>query len=377
MSASSGPKVIADSSLVFAYDMQNSHKSWSGKSTTNVIADAGKNCSIEYSGTSYPFVSQNITTQVQAAWAAGKTKVSMSFEGKRDYSVGGTGGGNDGYPSMYIYFSDWSWASSHGITTYDWSYNHWDNATLPDPTGKSVYFAIYHMNSGNPGKSYARNFQIEFESGASYATPFVNGTRSNTQSILDWTGNNTITATSLTYNSDGSFSFDGSSNYLTISSFVNKPIAAITVEAWIKPTKPTLTGTIRGGAISSTNSMYLGIIDSVDGGATHAMHWANQTSVNRLYNWNGNIPNNAWSHLVGTYDGATTRAYLNGVQIWSAAQTGTIPDATYVIGTYGGALQDGVHNFNGILPSGRIYNRALTADEVKQNFNALRGRYGI
>jgi hypothetical protein len=216
---------------------------------------------------------------------------------------------------------------------------------------------------------------LQFEQG--YSSPFVNGTRSNTQALLDWTGNNTITANSLTYNSDGTFSFNGSSNYSTISTFVNKPTTSITVEAWIKPTKPSLSGTIRGGAISATNSMYLGIIDSVDGGITHAMHWANQTSSTRLYNWNGNIPNNAWSHLVGTYDGSTSRAYLNGVEIWSIAQTGTIPDATYVLGTYGPTGADGVHTFNGVLPSGRIYNISLTAAEVQQNFQALRGRYGI
>lgn len=191
------------------------------------------------------------------------------------------------------------------------------------------------------------------------------------------TGQNTIIANILTYNSDGTFSFNGSSDYAVIPSFANKPTTQITCEAWVYPTKPTLSGTIRGGAISSTNSMYLGIIDSIDGGSTHAMHWANQTSSSRIYNWNGNIPNNGWSHLVGTYDGATTRAYLNGIEIWSAAQTGTIPDATYYLGTYGPVQADGVHTFNGVLPSSRIYNHALSATEVQQNFNATRSRYNI
>jgi len=96
-----------------------------------------------------------------------------------------------------------------------------------------------------------------------------------------------------------------------------------------------------------------------------------------LYNWNGSIPNNQWSHLLGTYDGTTSRAYLNGVQIDSWAQTGTITDATYVVGTYGGALTDGVHNFNGQIAIARIYNKALSASEVLQNFNAQRKRFGV
>jgi len=33
--------------------------------------------------------------------------------------------------------------------------------------------------------------------------------------------------------------------------------------------------------------------------------------------------------------------------------------------------------FTGYIPNTQIYNRALSAAEVQQNFNALRGRYGI
>jgi hypothetical protein len=162
--------------------------------------------------------------------------------------------------------------------------------------------------------------------------------------------------------------FDGTDDYVVLSNFINKPITEITCESWIKPDKPTISGTIRGGAISSSNSMYLGIIDSVDGGNTFAMHWANQTNNSRVYNWNGSIPNNSWSHLVGTYDGATARAYLNGVEIWSTAQTGVIPDATYYVGTYGGTVVDGTHNFKGNIPIARIYNKALNQNEILQNY---------
>ena len=175
----------------------------------------------------------------------------------------------------------------------------------------------------------------------------------------------------------GTIVFDGIDDYMVVPTFSSKPTTAITCESWIKPTKPTVSGTIRGGAISSSNSMYLGIIDSVDGGNTFAMHWANQTNNSRVYNWNGSIPNNSWSYLVGTYDGTTARAYLNGVEIWSTPQTGTIPDATYYVGTYGGTVVDGTHNFNGSIPTARIYNRALTPDEIFQNYNATKSRFGL
>jgi hypothetical protein len=182
----------------------------------------------------------------------------------------------------------------------------------------------------------------------------------------------------FSYNNGGAVVFDGVNDYVTINNFNTKPTSQISCECWIKPTRGSVgTGTVRGAGVSATNSMYLGIIDSIDGGSTFAMHWANQTSSSRLYNWNGNIPNNSWSHLFGTYDGSTMKAYLNGVEIYSVAQSGTIPDATYVVGTYGGALVDGVHNFNGHISIARIYNRGLSAAEVLQNFNAERGRFGI
>jgi hypothetical protein len=220
-----------------------------------------------------------------------------------------------------------------------------------------------------------KNPQVELNS---FATPFVAGTRSNTQAIVDITSNNTLTTTSLTYASNGTVTFNGINNYATISTFINKPTTALTCEAWIRPTKASVgTGLHRGGVISCTNTTYLGLIDSSDGGITFSLHWANQTSVSRNGGQNGSIPNNQWSHIVGTYDGTRCKGYINGVVVYDVAQTGTIPDGTWVIGTYGAGLSDGVHNFNGSISVARIYNRSLSDAEVLQNYVALRTNYGL
>lgn len=205
------------------------------------------------------------------------------------------------------------------------------------------------------------------------ATPFVAGTRSENTTWNDLSGNgnnarlvNGPTVQNRFTHNDGIL-MDGSDDYGVLDSFTGKPTQYITCEALIKPTKGTVSGTIRGGAISASNSMYLGIINSVDG-TTHAMHWANQTTNNRAYNWNGSVPDNRWSHIVGTYDGATARAYVNGVEISSWAQTGNVSDGTYYVGTYGGTVVDGTHNLNGKLATSRIYNKSLSAAEVSQNY---------
>jgi len=192
--------------------MNNQQKSWGGKPTDNLIALTGANAEIERSGTSYPYFSADITSLVQSRWSVSNNKFSVSFEGRRDYSVGGTGGGGDGYPSFYIYFTDWSWAYSFGTGSYTWEYVKGENIEMPNPSGKGVYFSIYHMNAGNPGKSYSRKHQMEF---GTVSTPFVNGTRyanSNLESSPSYPSWNTNGGSSY---SGGTLTFVASNSYDT------------------------------------------------------------------------------------------------------------------------------------------------------------------
>jgi hypothetical protein len=200
-------------------------------------------------------------------------------------------------------------------------------------------------------------------------------------SWVDLSGNinNGTLTNGPTYNSlnNGSIVFDGTNDYVNIPSFSNQPTSQITMESWINPTRTVSTGTVRGGVVSATNTTYLGIFNSADGGSTHSLHWANTTNNSRPSSADGNIPNNVWTYIVGTYDGVTSRAYVNGIQVWSAAQTGTISSATYVVGTYGSGLTDGVHNFQGRISVAKIYNVGLTASQILQNYNVQKGRFGL
>lgn len=87
---------------------------------------------------------------------------------------------------------------------------------------------------------------------------------------------------------------------------------------------------------------------------------------------------NTWVHITGSYDGSAVRQFTNGTQVDSLNYVGTP--------TSGGEIRinrrwDDVVSSGNLFDSNiavvRIYNRALTASEVSQNFNALRGRYGI
>ena len=87
---------------------------------------------------------------------------------------------------------------------------------------------------------------------------------------------------------------------------------------------------------------------------------------------------NTWYHVVGTYNGSTIVQYLNGAQNSTLNYSGTP--------TSGGAIRiarrwDDVVTSTNLFPGDisviKIYNRALSLDEVTSNYNALRNRYGI
>ena len=91
-----------------------------------------------------------------------------------------------------------------------------------------------------------------------------------------------------------------------------------------------------------------------------------------------NISYNKWEHLVVMRDNGICKIYLNGTQ------DGTTIDATGIVlnGLNSsiirvGSTQEATVLYNGKIAKMSIYNRALSPNEVKQNFNATRGRYGI
>jgi hypothetical protein len=94
-----------------------------------------------------------------------------------------------------------------------------------------------------------------------------------------------------------------------------------------------------------------------------------------------NILNNSWQHVVGQIKtNGITELYLNGEKITESSLAVNLNinlnDIDFVIGCRN--LEGNIDShFNGNIAQTEIYNRALTPEEIRQNFNALRGRYGI
>ena len=80
-----------------------------------------------------------------------------------------------------------------------------------------------------------------------------------------------------------------------------------------------------------------------------------------------------WYHIVSTYDGANIKIYINGSADATTTETFTIYNSNepVLIGGYIGGANTSVNP----IAQPRIYNRALTASEVLQNYNSGKNTY--
>jgi hypothetical protein len=85
-----------------------------------------------------------------------------------------------------------------------------------------------------------------------------------------------------------------------------------------------------------------------------------------------------YHHIVATLNGTLLSYYINGVLDSTdtvAAGTWTAdPDPSLLIGAQN---QGAAANLNGEIPITKIYNRALTAQEVKQNYQQYKTRFNL
>jgi hypothetical protein len=80
-------------------------------------------------------------------------------------------------------------------------------------------------------------------------------------------------------------------------------------------------------------------------------------------------------HIIATHTGSNRTLYVNGVNVLNQANIVTGQNSTAVLGL--GAYSNGNYAFVGAIPTFRLYNRALTQDEILQNYNATKGRYNL
>ena len=74
---------------------------------------------------------------------------------------------------------------------------------------------------------------------------------------------------------------------------------------------------------------------------------------------------NVWTHLAGTYDGSTQRLYVNGVEVANREQQGQMQLSSGVLRIGGNRVSN--QYLRGRIDEVRVYNRALTLQEIRAN----------
>jgi glucose/arabinose dehydrogenase len=254
------------------------------------------------------------------------------------HNIGAPGQSFGGTNYSFVSWSD-AGTQTHGITV---------------PATAQSYVATYQATGSSipPGQIAAYNFD---EGSGATAT--------------DVTGNNhTGTLTNGPVWTAGKFgsglSFDGVNDMVSVADSNMLDLSTgMTLSAWVFPTA---TSGVRDIIIKEGSNVDIYNLYARNGQGNPESNvfvgGTNRTAVGPV------LTTNTWTHVAGTYDGATLKLFLNGVQAATLSVSGAMPASTGALRIGGNSLWG--ENFLGIIDDVRVYNRALTATEIQADMNA-------
>ena len=160
-------------------------------------------------------------------------------------------------------------------------------------------------------------------------------------------------------------SFNGTSQYIdTGASSTLDGFTTMSISSWFKTSTEDM-GVLVGKHPGGSGPYYLGGGTNISGLNTIRFMMSNSSGIRVNYDVsNSSYYNGSWHFLVGVYDGSTMYIYFDGTPIGlTTTQTGSVRSMTsnFIIGDWQGHS----NKFNGSIADVRIYNRALSASEVK------------
>ena len=163
-------------------------------------------------------------------------------------------------------------------------------------------------------------------------------------------------------------SFDGVDDYVDCGSppsLYQTPNNQWTIMAWVKPSELTgLRNIVRKNA--SGNGYYL---RNNAGSIQSLLHWSDGTYTPRL---GGTFSLGIWQHVAIVYDGNVRKHFKDGVEVGSWTENKTLSFETTAFVAIGRNSTGDSEYWNGLIDEVRIYNRALTSEEIKAHFLGAR-----
>lgn len=174
------------------------------------------------------------------------------------------------------------------------------------------------------------------------------------------------------YSQNNALRFDGSNDYVQLSSQVNVGSSNFTFEAWVKPTATTNGAVFAQDINGNTNHQFRLMVQN-----TRARFYFTGASASpsiQIATAANIVPTNEWSHLAVVRSGTTVTIYVNGVSeaTGTAAlinnQSGADATKPFRIGARGATSNaNGQNNFTGTIDELRYWNYARTVAQIKAN----------
>ena len=194
-------------------------------------------------------------------------------------------------------------------------------------------------------------------------TRSYSGSGTSSNSLVGGIGATLVNGVGFTSSNNGAFTFDGSNDYINFGNSSAVQQSSGTLSAWAKASSP---GGGYRGIIAKQGAYGLFYTDSVLVAYDWAADAPRSTGVN--------IADNTWKNVVLTYQSGVsngTRIYINGVSVL----TTTITVLNQTGNLFGGAEANAGQYASCQISLFNMYNRALSATEVLQNYNATKARY--
>ena len=187
--------------------------------------------------------------------------------------------------------------------------------------------------------------------------------------------------------SSGILTLNGSTQYISISGLSSalNNVSKFTYETWIRVTNP---------SSASAQTIFSFGNQTGSGAANDIMFFFASNQI--CLQVNNGVDNSAvttftsttWNSISVVYDGTKTgnsnrlKLYINGVLQTLDFGTYNVPSTTSNLGFtnsgIGAYSQGGFNNkLTGSIGSSRLYTKSLTDDEITQNFNATKTRFGL
>lgn len=262
------------------------------------------------------------------------------------------------------------------MNTYTGSYtelsNGWFLVNFHTTSETNNYYVEISFNNNNGG--YIWGTQL---TPFSYYKPYIPVSSNlisinSTNNFIDLVGGNIGTLTNgptFSGDSGGSIVFDGTNDWASFgtNSLYNVGTGDFSVFCWIKSNNKadyqtifSLDNSATGNGILFYTNITNGVLRTWIGGS--------------VYNGSIDICDNLWKYVGVTRSSGTVTHYINSVSNGSYTASGSVTaNQNLRLGSYNGSG----YLFNGSISNVVMFNRALSADEISQNFAATRSRYGI